>query len=420
MVIDLITLMSFGVYFFSIYCAVYFFYTYLKKSRDAVPTLFHPGVTIIIPAYNEEKNIRMAVDSCLNQDYNGSIEVIVVDDGSTDKTRQICSEYVKKGLIKLILKNKPGSPTGKISSVNLGIKKAVNALVGILDADSYLEPNVFKELIGHFENPKVGAVVPLQKVHKPKSLLERIQSVEYVISFCIRRLMAYSDSLFITHGVGCIFRKSALREVGYFEEKTLTEDLNIALKLIKAGYLIRSSFKAIGYTKVPDNLKSLRKQRLRWNGGLCENIYWFKEMLINKRYGNLGLFMLPINLAWTGLMIYFFFSVVTESIKIITEALRDLVITKFDFIFFISERLSSIQLLKFNQMTMLNVISMVIFLIFYFILSRRMGFNYKQIITSLLILPFYFTAYFLLMGVFWVITPFYLIKRGGVGWSVKS
>lgn len=420
MYIDSGLLLNLVINFFIIYCSVYFFYTYFKKGGSRVASLFQPGISVIIPAYNEESNIKLAVDSCLNQSYNGDVEVIVVDDGSTDNTRKICRDYVKRGLIKLILKNKPGSPTGKISSVNLGIKRSKHDIVGILDADSFLDKNVFKELAGDFENQLVGAAVPIMKVHKPRNFLERLQSIEYTMSMCIRRLMASINCLFMTHGVGCLFRKSALKKVGYFKENTLTEDLNISLKLIKAGYQVTSSFRAVGYTKVPSKMNKLMKQRLRWNGGFCENIYWFKGFLMNKKYGNLGLFILPINMAWTGLTIYFLIQVINELIKFFTNGIKDLLLTGFDWGFLLNSYFGDFNLINFNPITVISMISLGLFMSFYYITSRRIGFNNKQIINNMFMFPFYFTVYFFLLGVFWLMTPFYMIKHGGVGWSVKS
>ncbi len=414
--ISFLTIISLAISYLTIYAVVYFTYIYFYKSKDKEHTLFHPNISMIIPAYNEENNIKKCINSLINQEYNGRIEIIVIDDGSTDKTRRILKNYESKRLIKLILKNKPGKPTGKISSINLGVKIAKNSIVGVLDADSYLNSKAIKNMIGEFENSEVGAVVPIVKVHKPKKFLERMQVIEYTLSMCVRKLASNTGSLFLTHGVGTLFRKKALREVNYFEDNTLTEDLNIGLKLIKKGYRIRSLFNAIGYTVVPDQTSGVIKQRLRWNGGLFENSYWFKDLLLNKKYGNTGLFILPMNLMWSGVTVYVAINWIKDSIKDLYYDVKDLIITNFDWHYFISNKLTDLMKINITELTILSVISTIMFISFYTLMNHKIKINLKESFISYLLLPFYFSIFFLLNAISIILTPIYLIKRGGKPW----
>jgi len=414
--IGFLTIISLGISYLTIYAVVYFLYVLFKKNKDREHSLFHPAISFIIPILNEEDNLHRAIGSILSQEYSGPIEIIAIDDGSTDKSRAILKDYEKKGLIKLIKKNEPGKPTGKISSVNLGIKEAKHEIIGILDADSYLNNDAVKNMIGEFENPEVGAVVPIQKVHKPRNLLERMQTIEYTLSMCTRKIISDTGSLFMTHGVGCLFKKKAVQEVGCFEKNTLTEDLNIGLKLSKKGYKIKSNFKAIGYTVVPKKTKQVIKQRLRWNGGLFENSYWFKDLFFNKKYGNMGLFILPLNLIWSGASVYITLMWLKDFIQNTYYDIKDLIITNYDWIYFFKNKLDSLLKFHLNELTILSIISIIMFLSFYFIISRKIKLSIKESLLSYLLLPFYFTIFLTLNAITLILTPIYLKQKGGKPW----
>lgn len=413
MEIQFLTIMSLAISYLTIYAINYFIYVYFFRKNERESTLFHPDISIIIPAYNEEKNLKRAIESLINQDYKGDIEIILMDDGSTDDTSKIAKSYP---VVKYFKASKTGEPQGKTKAVNNGLKKASHGIVGVLDADSYLDNKAVRNLVGEFENPRVGAAVPIQRVHKPRSFIELMQMIEYTLSMCIRKLTSNADSLFITHGVGTLFRRSALEKVGYFKENTLTEDLNIGLKLVKKGYLIKSNFKSIGYTVVPGTAKNVIKQRLRWNSGLYENTYWFKKMLFNKRYGNVGLFIMPVNLAWTLITAYISLNWAKEFIKGLYYDLRNLVITGFDWGYFITNKINDLSVISINELTILGGVSLVMFLSFYLVLSRKLRLSFKESLISYLLLPFYFTIFLFINAVAVVLTPFYLLKKGGKPW----
>ncbi len=415
-IIDFLTLVSLMIYFFLIYCAIYFLYISIKRSRDLPTTLYHPGISVIIPVYNEEENIHNAITSVMEQDYSGPIEILAVDDGSTDGSRKILKEYERKGFIRFIKKNKPGKPTGKVSSLNLGIKLAKHDYICVLDCDSIIESNVFKELIGYFENPKVGVAVPIIKIYKPETLLEKLQSVEYTLSMCIRKILSNVGGLFMTHGVGTIFRKKALIGVGGFIEGTQTEDLNIALKLIERGYIIKSSFNAIGYTVAPKKLKSLYLQRVRWNSGLIENLIWYKHMILNREYGNLGLFVLPINIVGSFIMVYTLGLMAYEVVKNIYYDVRDLTLTNFDFNYFVSQKINNFMNFDTSILTILGAIALILFIIFFYYMSKKINLSSRELIKSYLLLPLYFTIFFILSAVFYIVSPYYAKKRWNKGW----
>lgn len=410
---SLLTVISLFISYITIYGVVYFIYVYLKRGGEFEHTLFHPDVSMIIPTHNEAVNISDCIESLLVQDYNGRIEIIVMDDGSTDDTKRIVSGYKN---VRFVQSSKPGKPVGKTLTVNKGVSLASHELIGVLDADSYLDVNAIRNMARHFENPVIGAVVPIVKVHNPRNLIERMQMVEYTMSMCIRKIVSNTGALFMTHGVGTIFRKSALKKVGLFEAKTLTEDLNVGLKLVKAGYKLASSFNAIGYTVVPSTAKHVIKQRLRWNGGLFENSYWFRDIIFNRNYGNLGLFVMPLNLFWSGITVYIALIGLRDLLNDMYRDLRNLFITNFDFNYFLQGKINSLMTFRINELTIISLISVVMFISFYLMMNKQLRMGVKESFVSYLVLPFYFSVFFVINSIATIITPFYLAKRGGKPW----
>ena len=249
-----------------------------------------PSVSVLIPAYNEEKNIKRIVKSILRANYpKNLLEVIVINDASTDRTREIVE--VMEGVI--LLNNKKNR--GKAHSLNRALKIAKGELIACVDADSVVEKNILMKMVGHFENPKVASVTPALKVLRPKNFIQRIQSAEYLLNIFLRKSLEMIDSIHVTPGVFSIYRKSVLKELGGFDENNLTEDMEIALRIHNAGYKIENRLDACSYTLCPSNLRSLFKQRLRWYRGALQNTVKYRHMIFNRKYGNLGMFLLPFN-----------------------------------------------------------------------------------------------------------------------------
>ncbi|MEM4263664.1 MAG: glycosyltransferase family 2 protein, partial [Candidatus Woesearchaeota archaeon] len=263
-------------------------------------------ITIAIPVYNETKtNIVRTIDSLMNLDYpKEKFEIIVVNDGSTDNTADIVRRIIKQNTsfnIKLIDKKKNA---GKVAAVNSALEIASGDFFGVVDADSRVDSAVLKKILPHFNDPKMGGIISVVKVDEPKNVYEKLQRVEYILSNLIRRLMASVDTLFLTHGVMCVFNKAILKKIGGFSKDSAgTEDLELALRLKKNGYLVRMEWDAIGYTHVPNNWKSLWRQRIRWFRGFIYNHLKYRSMFFSKKYGLFGMFQLPVNVLAVLLLI---------------------------------------------------------------------------------------------------------------------
>jgi len=250
-----------------------------------------PNVSILIPAHNEEDVIAETIESALAVNYpKTKREIIVLANACTDRTEEIAKRYKEQG-VKLISIKEPG----KGHAVNIGLQKQKGEFTVILDADSIATHNLLEVLLPKFNDPKVAGVKTSIKVWKPNNLLEKLQWFEYINTGLVHKLMSILDVLYLTPGVFSIYRTDALRKVGGFDENILTEDIEIAVRLLHNGYKIKSSLAAMPFTKVPHTLKGYHSQRLRWARGFFATMLKHKEMFFKKEFGLLGLFMLPIS-----------------------------------------------------------------------------------------------------------------------------
>jgi peptidoglycan-N-acetylglucosamine deacetylase len=251
---------------------------------------FTPFVSVVIAAYNEEKVICKTVDSILSSDYP-AFEVLVIDDGSKDDTAVVVQEtYAKHPLVRLIKKTNGG----KSSAVNLGFKEAIGEIVVALDADTLIAENAISLLVNHFKNENVAAVSGNVKVGNKGNLLTNWQHIEYVTGFNLeRRAFAALNCITVVPGAIGAWRKTSVEEAGYFQEDTLAEDTDITLTLLRLGKKIEFEEKAYAFTEVPEDIRSLAKQRYRWVYGTLQCLWKHREALFNKKHNSLGFIALP-------------------------------------------------------------------------------------------------------------------------------
>ncbi len=249
-----------------------------------------PSVSIIIPAYNEGKVIEKTIRSVLELSYSQK-EIIVVDDGSNDDTFKIAKLMETINPIRVISKKKNG---GKWGALNKGIKSSKSDIIVCIDADTVLDKNAIQPLVSHFIDSKVGAVAGNIKVGNRKKILTKLQALEYISKLNIqRRSEAFFRKVTVVPGPLGAFRKSIIKEVGFYTGDTFAEDADLTLKILKAGYKIKYEPKSIGYTEAPITIFDLAKQRYRWYRGLLQVIIKHKGMVFNPKYGTTGLFLIP-------------------------------------------------------------------------------------------------------------------------------
>jgi cellulose synthase/poly-beta-1,6-N-acetylglucosamine synthase-like glycosyltransferase len=245
-----------------------------------------PSVSIIIPAHNEEEDVGETIKSVKKMKYPRSKEIIVVDDGSTDKTYETAKKF--RGV--RVLRKKQG---GKASALNFGLNRAKGEIVVCIDSDSYPEKNALLKTVPFFEKG-VAAVTTSVLVKNTKGMLERLQGIEYAMVAWSRKLFEFMNAVYATPGPMSLYRKDILKKVGGFDEKNLTEDIEIAWRLIKNNYDIKMSLDTKVYTNVPKTIKKWWHQRVRWNIGGMQTTLKYLRLFAKKEFGSVGTFLLPL------------------------------------------------------------------------------------------------------------------------------
>ncbi len=306
--------------FIAVFFEVFLLVTFLSepaRERRSRPRATHtPKVAIIVPCWNEQNTIQGTVESLLALDYPaGKLQIVLVNDGSTDNTPAVMDSYAGNPQVLVIHKENGGKHT----AMNLGIEKADDAeYVGCLDADSYVAPDALREIIAYFDDPQVAAVTAAMSVWDPKSLLERMQNADYIHGITLRHVISSLNGLYVTPGPFSFYRRDIILKVGGFWKGHNTEDLEMALRLQNEGYILENAPRARVYTKTPKTVRSLVKQRTRWTTGFLRNvIYDYRHMIGNSKYGTLGLLMLPIGLLANVSGILMFGVLIYEIVKAI-------------------------------------------------------------------------------------------------------
>ncbi len=258
----------------------------LRNRRLAVTT---EKVSVIVPAFNEEKSIAQTLDSLMHQDYE-NYEVILVDDGSSDRTLTVAQTYVGSKLRVIHQDN-----LGKAEALNAGAKAATGGIILTVDADTRLNPGVLRTVAGRFALDKdLGALAGNVKVSDPKGILQRLQQVEYTASIGLaRKGQSMLSSVMIVPGPVAAFRREVLAEAGYFSPQTFAEDFDITLAILKGGHKVEYEDRAIAYTIAPKGMEDLLKQRRRWYRGMMQVLGKYEGMFFRKRYGVPGMYGVP-------------------------------------------------------------------------------------------------------------------------------
>ena len=279
--------------FISLYIIVLLFLAlWVDKSNIAKPKSpkNYSKVCIIVPCFNEEKTVTKTVHSLLNLDYpQDKLEIIIVDDGSTDRTYERAKKLLKYPQVKLFRKKNGG----KWTALNYGLTKTKAKFVGCLDSDSFVSSQALKLIMAYFMDSKIMVVTSSIKVYHPKNILERVQRIEYLSGIFLRKSLTFLDSLTVTPGPFSIYRKKVFEEIGPFKDGHHTEDMEMGLRLQSRNYRIANAPGACVYTVSPSSFKDLYLQRQRWYGGFIKNAWDYRFIFLNKKYADLGLFALP-------------------------------------------------------------------------------------------------------------------------------
>jgi cellulose synthase/poly-beta-1,6-N-acetylglucosamine synthase-like glycosyltransferase len=278
----------------------------LKRRRFL--QVYEPHASVIIPVYNEKKNIGRCLEAIRENAYpKEKIEVLIVDDGSTDGTLSVAEKF--SGVRILRQQHK-----GKVEALNLGLKEAISDIVITIDADVMIENDFIKNIVRPFSDPKVGAVSGAAKVADADNMLSAYQAIEYVYnSLIMDSFSRVFGTSFWFWGALASFRKDVLLRVGGFSKSTETEDFDIIMNIKKAGYKTLSIGNAVGRTHVPDGFAPLFRQRMRWWKGTLQTLKKNKEMF-RPRYGIVIMFLFFTQLFW---IFYSFLAIPVISYQIV-------------------------------------------------------------------------------------------------------
>jgi len=256
-----------------------------KKRKDENPGTtdppddYQPKVSIIVPVKSEEKVIERLIKALVNLDYPER-EIILVEDGSTDKTPQICQEWAEKhhSLIKYLHIN---TSNGKPSAINSAAKEATGEIIAVYDADTILEPTTLKKIIPHFKDPSVAAVQgELRTVNPDESVITRLSVLnDFVVN--IQQLGKDKLNIFVPLlGTNQYIRRNVLEAVGYWDSEALSEDTEISVRLAKRGYKVKYVPGTTG-VEAPAKLRVFLNQRMKWLRGYTQAVMKHKGMLKN-------------------------------------------------------------------------------------------------------------------------------------------
>jgi peptidoglycan/xylan/chitin deacetylase (PgdA/CDA1 family)/glycosyltransferase involved in cell wall biosynthesis len=250
-------------------------------------------VSVVVPAYNEAANITATVRSLTAADYR-PLEVVVVDDGSTDDTAAIVERLALPG-VRVIRQANAGKP----AALNTGIAAARGNVLVLVDGDTVFAPDAVRRLVQPFADVSVGAVAGNTKVAHRGGLLGRWQHLEYVIGFNLdRRMFDIARCMPTVPGAIGAFRRATLREVGGVSDATLAEDTDLTMAVIRAGWRVVYEESAVAWTEVPSTVGQLWRQRYRWCYGTMQAMWKHRRCLIERgaggRLGRSGLAYLLI------------------------------------------------------------------------------------------------------------------------------
>ncbi len=300
------------VYFISLYFSVFFILVYFDKreefkkevSSEELDT--YPLISIIIPAYNEEKTIKGTLSSVAAIDYpKDRLDVIAINDGSNDSTFQVMQKFLEEHDVPhfriLSHKNK-----GKAASMNTAIAMAKGEFFACLDADSFVDSKTLRKMLHLYykeNDSQLAVITPAMKVYKPKNILQKIQWIEYLLMVFVGRITSHLDAIYVAPGPFSLYRKDIIQEVGGFDEHTLTEDQEIAYRLQEKQYRIKQCFDGYVHTVSPGKLVGFYKQRRRWYMGSISCAYQYKHVIGKKAYGDFGVVQMIKNVLGYGLAV---------------------------------------------------------------------------------------------------------------------
>ena len=296
------------------------FYSVVERVRAKnCSTTFDGTVSVLIPAWNEEVGIIKTLKSILQSSYK-KIEIIVINDGSTDNTHTLITEFIeqhkkftKKPLVIKYLKLVNG---GKAKALNKGLAISSGELVMTIDADSVMYEDTITNIVKRFTDKDVAAVAGNVIVGNRKKPIELMQQLEYLYGFFFKRADSIFNSVYIVGGAAAVYKKDILLKIGGFDEKLITEDIEMSMRILAFGYKTRYAADAVVHTEGPSDIQGLFNQRLRWKYGRLLTFIKHRKLFFSHKkihHPYLTFLLLPlavyaeITLLFEGLLLAIFY-----------------------------------------------------------------------------------------------------------------
>ena len=401
--------------YIGLFLVAFYILTYLSVKEPKASSATDKSVSIIIPAHNEAPCIQQTIRSALELNYpRDKFEVIVVDDGSSDATYNLASA-VKSPYLR-VFRKKNG---GKGSALNYGIARAKGEIVVTMDADTFVDNMSLQRMIARFHHEDVMSVTSAMGVYKPRTLWQRIQHIEYYLSLFLRSVYARVNAIFITPGAFSAYRKSFFERYGGFDTSTITEDLEVALRIQYHNYTIEHAPQATFYTIAPASFKALFIQRRRWFTGMISNLIRYRELFGIKR-GALGSVILP------AAVLSILFSIVLIAFSLIRTAgqIRNelLSLNAIDFQFYDAFEFNRYVIGQFFYSFFSN--PMYLFLLFFIVLIgfylayARNKMRFKESLSFNFVL--FIVCYSVLFAFWWSVALVYALFNRKVSWGKKA
>jgi len=251
-----------------------------RPSRRFIENKKLPPITILIAAYNEEKGIVPTLQSIRRQNYPGKVTIIVVDDGSTDKTYEIAETFDDVQVYKL-KKN-----SGKSAALNFGLEKVKTHLVVTIDADCYLYKNALHNIVTRYLNDPDNTVAVAGAIlvrNSRENFITKMQEWDYFLGIAaVKRLQSLYQGTLVAQGAFSLFETEVIRSVGGWRH-VVGEDVVLTWELLKHEHRIGFAEDAIAFTEVPNTFNQFFHQRLRWSRGMIEAFKQHPDILFKKR-----------------------------------------------------------------------------------------------------------------------------------------
>jgi cellulose synthase/poly-beta-1,6-N-acetylglucosamine synthase-like glycosyltransferase/peptidoglycan/xylan/chitin deacetylase (PgdA/CDA1 family)/spore germination protein YaaH len=257
----------------------------LRKKAPEKPG-FEPLVTVIVPAFNEGKVILSTLRSLLSSQHK-NLEIVVVDDGSTDDTAAVVAAFARENSkVRLVIQ----ANAGKAAAANCALAVARGEIVIAVDADTVVSPEAIPKMVAHFSSPNVTAVCGNVEVGNVRGFITTFQAIEYVTSQNFdRRAFSALNCISVVPGALGAWRRDAVLAAGGYSHETLTEDADLTLTILSRGGKVVYEPEAYGRTEAPESLRALLRQRFRWTYGTYQCLWKHRSSFFRGTLGWVGL-----------------------------------------------------------------------------------------------------------------------------------